>query len=336
MTRSILLSALAMSAACSEYNLPGSGLPPVEANPPEIATPVRTDSITQVTLPSVDVLFVIDNSCSMQDDQQSLRDNFPLFMEYFLGSGLDYHIGVVSTDMDANNQKGKLQDGGTPYLWIDAATPNPDQVFGDMALLGTMGSGIEAGIGAAYSAIEIHSTPGGFNDGFYREDARLDVVIISDEEDQTATSVITKAEFIQYLLDLKSDPSLVGFSSIVNIQPCCSIADGGSPGEKYLDVTNAVGGITWDIKDGAWDQLLQLLGIQAAGLKREFFLSELPVPGSIEVVVTDVDGTEYEFQEEVDWTYNATRNSVAFLEYLPPPLADVVVTYEALAAAESN
>ena len=57
MTRSILLSALAMSAACSEYNLPGSGLPPVEANPPEIETPVRTDSITQVTLPSVDVLF---------------------------------------------------------------------------------------------------------------------------------------------------------------------------------------------------------------------------------------------------------------------------------------
>ena len=53
-----------------------------------------TDVSTQVTTPEVDVLFVIDNSCSMNNEQSELTANFPSFMAYFLDSGLDYHIGA--------------------------------------------------------------------------------------------------------------------------------------------------------------------------------------------------------------------------------------------------
>ena len=65
----------------------------------------------QVTVPSVDVLWVIDNSCSMTEEQQALTDNFNKFVQYFVGSGLDYHIGVVSTNWDneSGDHRGKLR-----------------------------------------------------------------------------------------------------------------------------------------------------------------------------------------------------------------------------------
>lgn len=330
-----LLVAAALLAGCSEYDLSGGGgAPEVAPHRPQLENPVRVDRITQVTLPSVDVLFVVDNSCSMSDDQKLLRDNFPTFMNYFEGSGLDYHIGVVTTDMEAPKESGKLQDGGTGYKWIDAATPDATGVFGAMTSLGSGGSGFEMGLDAAYTAIEVQSMPGMANEGFYRESARLDIVIVSDEEDQSED--ITKAEFIDYLEGLKASTDMVGFSSIVNIPPCCGLADGGSPGDIYMAVTDKIGGIKWDIKEGDWSQVLELLGIQASGLKREFFLAELPVEGTIEVAVIDVDGTEYEFTAGTDWTYSAPRNSVTFLEYLPPPLSDVTITYETLASAEAG
>lgn len=329
------LFATALVAACSEYDIQGeAGAPPVSALPPELENPVRVDSIKQITVPAVDVLFVVDNSCSMSDDQKLLRDNFPTFMAYFEGSGLDYHIGVVTTDMDAAKESGKLQDGGTGFDWIDPLTPDANGVFAAMTDLGSGGSGFEMGLDASFAAIEVHSVPGGANDGFYRDSARLDIVIVSDEEDQSED--LTQAEFIAYLGGLKVSETLLGFSSIVNIPPCCSLFDGGSPGDIYMAVTDEIGGIKWDIKDGDWTGVLELLGIQASGLKREFFLSELPVSGTVIVQVIDVEGTEFEFQEGADWIYSAPRNSVTFLEYLPPPLADVVITFEALAAAEAN
>ncbi len=334
MSRSIVVAA-ALLAGCSEYDIQGAGgAPPVSALPPVLENPVRVDQITQITVPAVDVLFVVDNSCSMSDDQQALRENFPTFLAYFEGSGLDYHIGVVTTDMDAAKESGKLQDGGTGYKWIDPLTPDANDVFSAMTTLGSEGSGFEMGLDASFAALEVHSMPGSANEGFYRPSARLDIVIVSDEEDQSED--LTRDEFIDYLRDLKVTEELVGFTSIVNIPPCCSLIDGGSPGEIYMAVTDAIGGIKWDIKDGGWTQVLELLGVQASGLKREFFLSELPVGGTVVVEVVDVDGTGYEFQEGADWTYSAPRNSVTFLEFLPPPLSDVVITYEALAAAEAK
>ena len=58
----------------------------------------------------LDILWVIDNSCSMTEEQQALSQNFASFVQYFVGSGLDYHIGVVSTDWD--NLAGDHHDAG--------------------------------------------------------------------------------------------------------------------------------------------------------------------------------------------------------------------------------
>ena len=57
---------------------------------------------------NVDILFVVDDSGSMLDKQQNLRDNFPNFINVLntIQGGLpDVHIGVVSSDMGTKGEE---------------------------------------------------------------------------------------------------------------------------------------------------------------------------------------------------------------------------------------
>src|SRR5688500_13834828 len=92
----------------SESGIGGNLLPELVANPRELADPIKTDRIVQTTTPSVDVLWAIDTSCSMSCVvgchgliSDLVVENFPKFTDYFVGSGLDYHIGVITMDTDS-------------------------------------------------------------------------------------------------------------------------------------------------------------------------------------------------------------------------------------------
>src|SRR5262245_37249544 len=61
----------------------------------------------QIVMPAAtptpaDILFVVDNSGSMADEQQRLADNFDKFINQIAGAG-DYQIGIVSTDLETMN-----------------------------------------------------------------------------------------------------------------------------------------------------------------------------------------------------------------------------------------
>lgn len=325
--------------ACQEYNITDGNQVAGAANPAPVEPPVRTDRIIQVTTPSVDVLWVVDDSCSMLEEQSGIATNAPAFMDYFIGSGLDWHVGVVSTDMSANSKSGKLQSAGG-YTYLDEDTPNPVDLFGQMARLGTNGSATEKGRQAAYHAIE---TLGDSNNaGFYRDEASLAVVVISDEQDQT-TNNPSLQEFISWLSNLKPDLDQVSFSSIVCLeastiygQNCGTGAFANmTVGTDYIAVTDAVGGVKWDIRDTDWTTVLNELGMQAAGLKREFFLGDIPVPDTIRVTVVepaDAGGEVRNFVVDDDFVYSETRNSIQFRTYVPLPLSEVFIEYELLAA----
>jgi hypothetical protein len=268
-------------------------------------------------------------------------------MNYFLGSGLDYHIGVTTTDLDANynGSQGKLRNiGGGDY--IDPDAQNPVGLFSAMANVGTLGSGNEKGSGAVYDCLEVDRDT--FNAGFYRDEASVHTIIVSDEPDSTPRNVISHDEFIGWYESLKPEPSERTFSGIIDQHW----------GGVYKNMITQIGGINWDIAGKDWETVLDELGIQAAGLKREYFLSHLPVADTIEVSVDDAtSGANLKFTEgfldengnltdttgdgvpDGDWTYDPTRNSITFVQYIPTSLSTVVIDYTVAASqqvAEDN
>jgi hypothetical protein len=320
MNRSIVIVAALVASCGNENNFgdeqeewPNSQVPP-------IAEVERTDVLVQVTTPMVDILWMVDNSGSMGDEQSDLAENFPYFMNFFLGSGLDYHVAVVSSDLETN--RGYRGGQGTlvvkaGIMVIEPTTPDPIPLFQQMATVGTNG-GNECGLGSIYVALEEKRDTA--NVGFYRDEASIATIVISDEPDYTSARDITQPEFVNWYEGLKDESDMRSFSAIIDPRL----------GSRYKLSAEQIGGIVWDLKDGNWPEVLERLGLQAAGFKREYFLSQLPVEDTIEVSIENVDGVIRDFVVKVDWTYDPVRNSITFLEHIPEELSKVRIHYTLL------
>ena len=200
------------------------------------------------------------------------------------------------------------------YRYVDPDTPNAKSVFAELAHVGTDGA-LERSHDATYAALETEKE--GYNRGFLRERSSVHVIAIPDALEY---SEMTSDELAVYLDGLRADPDDVTYSCIVH-----------NSWPDYVAVTEKVGGVTWDIDEPDWSGMLEQLGELSADLKREYFLSQLPVPGTIEVSVVEGGGTQ-RFEEDSDWVYDRVRNSIRFLTYTPGHLAEVVLEYELLSA----
>lgn len=147
---------------------------------------------------NVDLLFIIDESVSMQDEQDNLAASFPLFISAIqeaLPQVDRYHVAVNSaTRYDPNPANCQMwgalvtqtpagQCG--PYAEGSYMTGSDDleTAFACAAAVGT--DGFDERPMQSLVAIMDGSLagPGGCNEGFLRDDALLVVVIITDEED---------------------------------------------------------------------------------------------------------------------------------------------------------
>jgi hypothetical protein len=157
----------------------------------------------------IDVLFVIDNSGSMGQEQTNLIANFPGFISVLDASGLDYRVAVTTTGRDYSymmdtpigpipqNQTGgdngaMLQPAACNMTkrWLEKADPNVSMTFSCLANVGTGGPGDEMPLSAMRDAFE-ERIADGTNVGFHRPDALLGVVILTDEEDCSYEQSVT-------------------------------------------------------------------------------------------------------------------------------------------------
>ncbi len=148
----------------------------------------------------IDFLFVIDNSGSMQDEQEALAASFPGFISEIQTTVMaeDFHIMVTDTDasrglpMSCDDELGAgrtldVRDNvcgitsGRRYM-LDTQ-PDLSTVFSCLALAGTGGDNNERPMEALVNAVTIHNPPGECNGGFVRDDAILVVTFITDEPD---------------------------------------------------------------------------------------------------------------------------------------------------------
>lgn len=143
-----------------------------------------------------DILFVVDNSGSMKEEQANLIRNTRLFIEELSTSENAYRVGIVTTDLfnQADGGRLRMEGGDQPYLdrpdpdASDAASQKDQLVarFADtVESLGTGGSGLEAGLEAARRALDKEAYPevGQYNSGFLRAEADLALIFLTDEDD---------------------------------------------------------------------------------------------------------------------------------------------------------
>ena len=173
---------------------------PLQAPEPE--PEIQTDLPFQVSPDNkLDLIFLVDNSRSMAQEQASLARNFPLFMRELESRGkLDLHLAVISSDVGAggiNNDNcretghsGIFRTGnncglaaGATFLTVgkDGSknfTGELADVFGCVATLGTGGCGYEHQLQSLRTALY---RPEQRN--FLRPDAHLGIVLITDEDD---------------------------------------------------------------------------------------------------------------------------------------------------------
>jgi len=94
-------------------------------------TQQQTDVFQQSRRNTVDVLLVVDNSCSMWEEQDKLATNFDSFIQFFQGVDVDYQIGVITTDTLDEKYQGRLVGGDDEILLLDALGREIDRVAYD-------------------------------------------------------------------------------------------------------------------------------------------------------------------------------------------------------------
>jgi len=276
---------------------------------------ILEETFTEPGIPPVDILFLIDQSCSMESlAEGNIRSGMPAFIAE-LQSVADWQlIQVTQSDGCAN--------GGI----MDASTPDPAQLLSDNAFNVFLdGPYSEQLLKHADKALSL-TDPGECNAGFLRTGASLHILVASDEPEQ---SFQNWTHWVDQYESYVTHPDLVTVSGILNLNDDDTCAGGNGGGaDGYIDAVNATGGVALDICQPGWgSQLTNIASATVAGM-RVYNLSENAVDGSVEVEVNGVEPTDWEFVD--------ANNSVRIREPLIDEGDVVVIRYGVLATCDGT
>lgn len=282
------------------------------------------EEFTQVFDPVVvDVLFVVDNSGTMTEEQELLHTSFTGLTSLLSDLDADFQVGVITTDVEDPDQSGRLQ-GDVPIMTPD--TPDLEAVFAASANVGTRGARTEQGLEAVRLATTT-AVQDGSNTGFFRTGATLDVVIVSDEDDNSPDTV---QSYVEALQAFKGDDP-VHVSGVIGDLPdgCVSPAAEAEAGMRYAEAAQLTAGHVGSICLPDWTPLFEQIGFDLAGAGDTFVLADLPDSDTLEVRVDGVLMVELSPDRIQDgWTYDPAQNAIIFTGFAVPRSGQkVVVSY---------
>ena len=280
-----------------------------------IAREVNTDSFVQPAREGgVDILWVIDDSASMYEEQAQLEAHIDSFTSYLSALSVDFRLAVTSTDMEDEDEAGQLLGEV-----LTPETPGLAAAFAEQIFSSSEGSRDERGFEAAVLAAE----PGGAGGpDFAREGADLEVVFFSDEDDSSTLGV---DELLDELGAVRGGE--VVLNAIVGDPPegCASLEAAADAGEKYIAAQEQSDGARESICALDYDAMLERMALQVLGLDTRFALSAIPDPATLEV---RVDTALISPRERHGWSYAPGDNTIVFDGYaVPRPGAEIVVRY---------
>lgn len=302
------IAALLLLVGCSEYVI---GAPDEETLPPTVVE----ERFFQEALPRLDVLFVVDGTGSMEEEQASFADAAEDFVDTLDDLGVAYQIGVTSTNPAAD---GALV--GRPWI-ITGAAEDPAGALADALEVGTTSPPPSAGL---YTALRALSDVQGLNRGFRRADTGLHVVFLSDGDDQSDDYLGADpvGAFLAALdAEALASGRLARASAIVGDTPdgCSGPSGTAQPGARYVEAAARTGGVSASICAADFAEVALALGDAAVEWSTVFPLRAAPAEGSVRV---EVDGARI----SEGWSVDAAVPALVF-DAAPAPDAAIHVVY---------
>ncbi len=281
-----------------------------------LTTVVVEERFLQQGKPATDVLFVIDDTASMSQEQAALADGFLSLTAALDREGVAWQLGVVTMHGEGE-QAGLLQ--GEPWV-ITAGVEDPAAAFTRAVSVGTEGVGDEAGLAAALLALDL-AEGSGPNAGFRRPGAALHVVFVSDSDDASDAYLDDPVSGFVERMEAEAELWPATASAIVGPTPDGCVSDTGSalPAERYQKVVEATGGVSTSICAAEFSGLLATLADVEVVLPARFELSERPWSAdSVRVTLNGAAAT--------GWTVDLATPAIVF-DTPPPADALLEVSY---------
>jgi hypothetical protein len=311
----------------------------------------------------IDIMWIVDNSGSMNSSQTNLANNFSSFITDFIALNYDFRMAVTTTDTWYNqyssnaffsprwrtgnranlynpnfNPQGPNTDSGV--FVMNKNTPNLNSVFTTNIRVGTQGNGDERSF-----ASMMRSLNHGANSDFRRSSAYLSVIIVSDEEDFSTTNSTTTESYTNPNLIPVSNfvtqlDTLVGATAdnrrdkyqvsaiYIRDQACLDALDDSSQkiAVRLGELADATGGSKNSLCD-SFTTVLNNIKNSVLAAAAVFPLERTPIAGSI---VIKIDGLVIA-EGASTWAYEADKNQIRFSESFAQTLsadANISITYD--------
>jgi hypothetical protein len=271
----------------------------------------NTDLYEQPLQGRTDIIFAVDKSCSMNDDIANVQSNFGSFVTTLAGMDADFHVAATVNDNGCIVGSEKfIDDSFSPSQSVATITTMID-------LGGSYASNTERAFMLFESFLaESTRSGGGCNPGTIREDAKLALIGVSDEVEQSVNSY---TYYVSLFQSLKDNPDDVIFHAIGGDYPSgCASAE---PYRGFYEATVATGGLFLSLCATDWGAHLEALAEGSAANLTSFALTDYPVPSTIAVRVDGVTTT-------TGWSYDAGTNAIEFdFDYVPEGGSTVEISY---------
>lgn len=262
----------------------------------------------------VDILWIVDNSTSMLKHQQRLSEQVPDLVSKLNALKMDYHMAVVTTSMGGDNPDGGKFIGSPKY--VTSATPNLVNTLKSRMIVGEAGSNLERGL----ESMERSLSSGYLANegrGFFRDDALLVVIALSDEDDFSKSNSSAGISYYTSFLDGIKAPWVDGsrswvfnFIGVLSLtSQCKTFNDFASAGLSYMGLADVSGGVKESICSTSLSSAVTNIRARIYQILTDFKLSTVPV---IETIAVTINGAAVPRSTVNGWDYLEASNSIRF------------------------
>ncbi|MCB9688282.1 MAG: choice-of-anchor D domain-containing protein [Alphaproteobacteria bacterium] len=235
-----------------------------------------TETFTEPGVPPVDVIILIDQSCSMSgDNTDDVENGMPDFVAE-LQQTSDWHLIEVTRQTGCAN-------GGV----LTETTPNVANTLVNNAFnsVGNIPDNVTESLLELADTALSKTGPGQCNEGFLRPGALLHVITMSDEPEQSGHNA---SYWVNQLGTYASSPDFLKISGILDLNNRCGEGAG-----VYSQAVDQTGGSKLNICNSNWGANFGDIASEVLAGIRTYNLSNEADPNSVVVTVNGTPTTDF-------------------------------------------